>query len=57
MLHNIMPPTRQAVKAMLSYTKERTEAHVHVNAVSGFMREKSKDSAYFVKVPYKAPPT
>ncbi len=52
-----MPPTRQAVKAMLSYTKERTEAHVHVNAVSGFMREKSKDSAYFVKVPYKAPPT
>jgi len=37
--HNMMPQTGKAVKATVSHAEARTEAHVHVKAVSGFMQE------------------
>jgi len=35
--HNMLPQTGKAVKATVSHAEARTEAHVHVKAVSGFI--------------------
>ena len=52
-----MPQTRKAVNRAASNAKACSKAHVHTKAVGGIMREEYKRSAYFVKVPYSAPPT
>ncbi len=53
-----MLQTGEVVEATVPYAKACSEAHVQrIQAVSGFMHEKAEGSAYFVKVPYKAPPT